>query len=297
LLKLSAVALPLGAAPLSSFAQDGQRNWWDQSAISDQLAALFSTIDGRAIMSSIINLITDPSIPALASSALQSLSGDLTNFQTDLLKALLVITSSPGLLSALLSGSPLSRDQKLALASIRANLRDNPAVGKLFYTAAQLKGTSLLPTYVNGTVQNILPPLQTPIKSTGNSLVDHIINDTFTIQSSPAYGPLATALVAIMEKSTFISFLQTLPPQVLANFIPTNVILGLLLPNDRDPPLSPYEEFLVSTLFNIGVFLFAIITLPAEALTLPVIGLAGLILIGSMVLTFNSYEKAITPNP
>lgn len=262
------------------------------STIQDQLTALFSTSDGTTVKRLTAHFLTDPALSTLASSTLQSIGSSLTSFQANMLKAILRMTSAPDVLSAIISGTPLTSAQKFALVSIKADLHNNPAIQKLISTGAQLKSSSQLPAYVNSAVQNNLSPVPFPT-TLGDPTLDLVIGDFAAVRLSPAFSNLATALAPIMQSPAFISFLQAQPPEVLVNVIPIGIRLALLLPNDRDPGLTDAQRGLLELFIAVGGAILAIVSLPEELLTLGILGLIYALEFAGALLGFDDLFKGI----
>jgi hypothetical protein len=237
--------------------------------IENRLAAVGSSPDAVALRNLIAGLVTDPAVPAFATEILQSASASLTTFQRSLLKSVSIATRDPAILTALLSHTPLSAAQSQSLQSVRNDLGNNAAVRQLLSTANQLKQQApTLAAYVSQAVQSATnPPSPTALPTTlGDSPLDALVRHVFdVIVSSIAFRNVVAAAGPLLQSSDFVPYLQTLPPEVVANFIPPPVEIVLQLPDGVDPlTLDQIKAGLEILGVITGVAVY-VLTLPASA--------------------------------
>jgi hypothetical protein len=209
-----------------------------------ELEAGVSRLDLLTMRNQLATLFTNPAIPALAASTLQNHRDRLTSYQISFLEAIAIMTRDPAALRAKTLGIGLYPSQKHCLESIAQELRKNPAIKQLLSTAAKLKHPSqapLLGNYIAGVVSELVEP--PPISSkTGDAALDSIICDARNLISSGPFEKTSQALIPLMQRQDFIPFLRTQPTELLANFIPEDVRIGLLPPTGSDYPLTTLME-------------------------------------------------------
>lgn len=270
----------LAAAGLMVF---GQKLTWPLTVMADandidaddikrQIAAISAGSDAAFVQQQIINLITDPAIAALATSTLQTGGNTLTGFQQSLLQSILIMTRDPASLGALASGAQLTDGQRQSINSIKKDLRNNPAIQLVIDTAQNAAKNGQLPGFVGQTIANsrINLPFPTPL---GSAALDAVARDIFNAKGSVAAANLTAALTPIIQSPNFISFLKTQQPEVVAGFIPPNILINLLLPTDIDPGILDIVKAGLEILGGIAGLIAAILLAPEELTAAVIVGL------------------------
>jgi hypothetical protein len=253
------------------------------ATFEDQLDAVLVSSNANQVRQLMANLATDPALAALAQTILQNNGTSLTSFQQNLIQGLLTTVPYSAALYALISGTPLTQSQRVALNQLKGKLLANPAVQKLISAGAQLKGgnnADQLQLYVNQAIAGDTVALRTPT-TLGNAQLDAVVADIFAVQASTAFRGFISAIVPLLQSPNFLPFLQTQDPLLVASFIPGNVLIAFLLPGDKDP----FTPAVVNAVLNvIGTILLTIVlfaTLPATVsatiVTLAIIGSAAII--------------------
>jgi hypothetical protein len=204
-----------------------------------QLKALYTHPDTPALFKLLSTIASDPAYPAMATDILTNYGTSLTNFQTSLLQAFQTMTGDPGMISTVLSGQILTKQQGLSFKHIRSTLRDNPAIHMILEHANKLRephNKQILQSYVAAGLP-LTVNFAGPNTTLGDPTLDAVVTDAYLLASSPAFQGLQTPVTSLLQRSDFISFLQKQPPEVIATYIPANILLSFLLPGDQDPPL------------------------------------------------------------
>src|SRR5450631_340606 len=120
-------SLPISATSNSLSRLDSVVNNSGLNDIRAKLEAVASSADAATLRRLTATLLTDPAVPALAQYVKQTYGSILTAFQTSMLNAIPIATRDPGLLIAILAGTPLTSAQRQSLGSIRGALHQNAA--------------------------------------------------------------------------------------------------------------------------------------------------------------------------
>ncbi len=265
----------LAIVPQLAFAQS------NTEALESQLKSLYFNPNTPSLFKLLSSVTTDPAYATMATDILTNYGTSLTKFQTSLLQAFQIMMSDPGAISTVLSGQILTKSQGQSLKHIRSALRDNPAIHLILENAEKLREShnkQLLQSYVAASL-----PLNVnftgPDTSLGDPTLDSVISDVYNLAGSPAFQGLQAPVNAVLQSPDFISYLQKQTPEVIATFIPSNVLLSFLLPNDQDPPLpqSIWDElFLIVPLS--GVLNAVLATISFISLTTAFLSPAGVVL-------------------
>jgi hypothetical protein len=265
--------------------------------IQKDIANLLSAADAAALRQLAATALSDPAWPALAASTLQTTIG-LTSFQASLLMAIGDMTRDPAVISGLLLGGTAQRIQANSIARMRITVLANPAIRKLLYTAKNLRGSKnagLLSNYVAKAVANLSMTLRPPT-TLGSPTLDSVTKDIANLRLSAVYTKLAAGLIPILQEPNFIPYLRAQRASIIATFIPADVVLGLLLPSDLDPPLSDATRGIIEVLVTLASTILAIVLLPEELALGALLGVLALIYgieVGGLILGFDDIFKGI----
>lgn len=246
-----------GLSPTTAFAGTDR--------IEDALTSILTKTETATLKQLIATALTDPSVPALAASTLQTTVG-LTSFQAKLLSGIGDLTKDPGALSAWILGQMLRFQDRASLEAMKDAVMHNAAYRKILYSAKALRSKKNLPTltnYVTLDAATLSLTLHAPT-TLGNAALDSIVGNIANIRNSSVGIKLANALVPIFQDPAFIPFLRKQRESVVAAFIPASVIIGFLLPVDRDPPLSDATRGVLEVLTTIFATVGALLLLPEE---------------------------------
>jgi hypothetical protein len=249
----------------------------DPTTIQNQLAPIATSNDFVIVRQLLAAMLSDPAVRTLASSVLQNDAAQLTPFQSSLLGALLTATQDPGVINVIINGQAPTPRQRALIGQINGQLSSNAAIQVIRTTGAKLKGaqqTNLLTSYVSTAIGNDILPLGT-ISTLGDPNLDAIVQDFANLRNSTLFANIISSVVPILQDPDFITFLHNQPPEILAAFIPADVLIALKLPGDAsNPALTGFLEIVGG---------FALI-LAAGILGIPLLaGLEGLALIGAAI--------------
>jgi len=248
-----------------------------EHSLAAQIAAAGQTPAGVQVRTQLGIVMSDPALPAAAAALLQSDGpgglNDLTLFQQDLLKALIIETSDPTLISAELTGSPLTPSQRLEARQLQSELLKNPAIDTLIKAGKQLRDSSSQLSSAIGTVtagtgviySTLTPP---PTAGRGGSLaLDAVISDVAALRMSSAFSGLALQMEPLFQDPAFPQLLEDQLPLSVASFLPVQDMISLLISHDRDPQLTDIAKAAMEILGGLAGIGAAILLLPEEITT------------------------------
>lgn len=207
--------------------------------LRNQILAIQAIPAWTTVRQLLVDVATDPALPVLTKTTLQTAGTSLTGFQRDFLEALLVMTTDPAALSATITGTPLTMAQRLMMNRVRGTLSENPAIRRLIRAGAGLKGhPAALQSDVDQVIANSrlsVPSLSIP----GNPPLAAVVSDNVAVLNSSAFGQIRQALIPILQRPDFVAFLWLQSPVIVASFIPPATMIALELPSGVDPILPP----------------------------------------------------------
>jgi len=248
------------------------------AAVSEDLRSHILGIQAMPAWTSVRQLlaqiVTDPALPLLAKTTLQTVGTGFTGFQKDVLEALLVMTTDPAALAATITGKPLTKAQRLMMNRVRGTVSENPAIHRLIQAGAQLKGQpAVLQADVNQVIANSrLPVPQLFIPN--NPPLSAVVNDNVALLNSSAFGQIQQAFIPLLQNPNFVGFLRQQSPWTVASFMPRATVLALELPGGIDPPLGP----IVTDVFNLLAGIVTIIALFFDGVVVIVLGIIAVVL-------------------
>ncbi|MHB8354861.1 MAG: hypothetical protein ACYDCF_10575, partial [Burkholderiales bacterium] len=241
----SSLALGGGLATLAGFdtamAREGSNNDTARqiNALNNQFLAIGASPAAISVRQQLARLVSDPALPVLAKSILQSSGTSLSGFQAALLEAVLIMTYDQTALAAVMVGAPLTKAQRITMNRVRGTLQQNPAIQRLTKAGATLKGQpQALQSYIDQMIANsgkVVPSFSVA----GNPALAAVVTDSTTLINSSAFGTLKAATVPLMETSAFLPYLRSQSPLTVVSFMPSKLaITSLELPHQKDPPLA-----------------------------------------------------------
>jgi len=250
--------------------------------LRNQILAIQAMPAWTTVRQLLVNVATDPALPVLTKTTLQTAGTSLTGFQRDLLEALLVMTTDPAALAATITGTPLTKAQRFMMNRVMGTLSENPAIHRLIQAGAQLKGhPAALQSDVDQVIAN--SRLSVPSLSIPNNLpLAAVVGDNLAVLNSSAFGQIQQALIPILQNPDFVAFLRPQSPVMVASFMPPATMIALELPGGVDPILPPLIFTTLQVLGAIAGVILALldfIALPEEAV---------------VVLTVVAFEAAVT---
>jgi len=276
---VTVIAVPLLGGGISSARASGI------PTLRSQMTTIATSAPANAVRAQLANLVSDPSLGQWAAELTVQGGTNLTTFQRDLLKAVETESSFGDVLTKLLNGTPLSADDQMRLAALRQGLSNNPAIQLLRSTGAQLKGSSSLAQDISGVVNTLNGPRQTPTP-TGDAPRDAVLADISSVINGSAFTTLSSSTIPVLSDSGAPAFVSTLKPEVVATFLPPGQAIALLLPNDRDPFLTPTEKAGLEIIEGIAGYIAVIALAPEELTALALVGIAaGIIAAGAQLIT------------
>jgi hypothetical protein len=222
----------------------------------DQMRTLYTDPKTSALFQFLSGIVADPAYPAMARNILTNYRSSLTQFQASLLQSFLIMSNDAGAVSTILSGQHLTKNQIAALKSIREQLEKNPAHQMVLRSASKLKESynkPLLQSYINADLP-FNADLSGPQPSLGDTTLDTMVANVYTLAGSSALQGLLAPATSIAQNKDFITLLRKQHSEVLAGYIPSDVLLAFLLPNDKDPLLPSEVQFaldLIATLMQL----------------------------------------------
>jgi hypothetical protein len=218
-------------------------------------------------------IFSDPALPAAARALIASDGpkgrNDLTSFQKDILEALIVETSDPGVISAELTGKPLSLRQQFRAQQIRSQLILNPSVQTLqragfgLKFSVQLGSDASAVNSSNSTAYAAFTPAPTANHG-GSAALDTALGDIAASRTSAAFNGLAAQLDPVFQGPGITPFLRGQSPLVLANFLPVGNLIALLNPQDHDPEITDVIKSSLEILGGLAAMGAAVLLLPEE---------------------------------
>ena len=236
----AALTISMAGTALASTPASGSQS------LSSQIAAAYRSPSGVQLRGQLASIFSDPALPAAAKALIQSdgPSGknDLTDFQTDLLKALVTETGDPSLVAARLTGKALTFNQWADSVREQIELLRNPAVSTLARAGWQLHNSPQLPADIAAVASNdsvtysaFTPPATA--NQGGSAALDSVIGDIAALRTSQAFTDYASKLTPVLQDSRFSSLLKGQSPLDIASFLPVSDMIALLIPNDHDPAI------------------------------------------------------------
>lgn len=256
-------------------------------SLSGQLVTAYHSSSGVQLRSQLAAIFSDPALPAAAKAVLQSDGptgkNDLTDFQIDILKALITETAASSTLAAKINGTRLSWKQQLEALRLQQQLRDNPAIRTLAKAGRQLARSSQLPADIATVATNnsvsysaFTPP--TTVSQGGSTGLDTILSDIAAMRTASAFTSYAALLAPVLQDSHFPQLLKGQQPLDIAAFLPASTLIALLIPNDHDPAITDVVKSSLEILGGLAAVGAAILLAPEE--------LAGAALVGTGLAIF-----------
>lgn len=294
------LALGGGLATLAGFdtamAREGTNNGTARqiNALNNQFLAIGASPAAISVRQQFAHLVSDPALPALARSTLQSAGASLTGFQTALLEAVLAMTYDPAALATTMVGGPLTKSQNMTMNRVRGTLQENPAIQRLARAGATLKGQ---PQTLQNDINQVIATSSQSVaggSTTSNSALNTLVTDGAAILGSPAFGTLKAATVPLMQTSGFLPYLRSQSPLTVVSFMPILQQIALELPHEKDPPLSSEFIAILSDLGSLALLVAEILDAPEVLTAVVVLRLVGATFLFSSALIYT--EKVFCPD-
>lgn len=250
-----------------------------------EMTTIASSPSAQSAEAAIGSALSSSALASYAKELLTQGGSNLTAFQTDLLKV--VIDSAPyaSLFPALATGAQLTSAQQQQLAGLRHVLHNNPAIQLLTSQGAQLKSNpTALSADIAATAASDTGPYAVPTP-TGDTALDAAVADLSNIfNGSSAFSSFASSVNGVLDDPGAEQFVSTLQPVVVASYIPPAQLIGLLLPNDRDPSLTDIVKAGLEIIGGVAAGIAVIALAPEELAGAALVGVvAGLIAAGTAV--------------
>ena len=253
--------------------------------LANQITQAYQSASGVQVRDQLASLLTDPALPATANELLQAQgpagANTLTTFQVGMLKALIRATEDPALLSAILSGKPLSGGQLFEELLLRAQLSSNPAVRTFRAAGSQLQHSSELTSDISsvaaGTATTYPSLTLPPTAGQGGSAdLDTVTGDFASLRTSADFNNFASQLGPVLAASGFQKLVESQSPLIAADFLPVPELLQLQLHSGGIFTISLFNDIVTGVmdiLLPIAGLVIGILTLPEDITALVAAGL------------------------
>ena len=232
------------------------------SQIASQLSSIADSANGRKAGRIINAPSKDATIGRLSQNLLRSYGVRLTALQRGLLRVNVLLTNrrTGAALSSLDAGKQLGSKQVALLRKAFEALRHNPAIAILKRTGLALRrNPQRLAKYVRQ-LSDSSSEFPSGNAGTNNNSVDSSVHELATVVTAQAVRRFEGSMTRILSSRPAIQYIKTLPPMVLASFVPYKDILAS---NGRTgdklaraavdiPFVSPETNALIDYLMTIG---------------------------------------------
>lgn len=223
--------------------------------IGSRLSAVASSAAGINAVRQFANFATSSDVASAAQFILNTQSPSLTGFQKSLLSLASDLNANSQAIQDQAAGKRLSRPEKLALLRLSVKFSLNPAIQVIHQTGRQLQYSPGLDSTVSGDAAALASPVTVIPPGSGVPQVDSFDNAAGNHATAADLPALAAAVTPIMQDPRFSEFVRHAPPLVAASLIPGDQIWKLLLPQDHDPTVVDWADFIggVLSLVILGV--------------------------------------------
>lgn len=248
--------------------------------IGERLSLVGSSAAGINAEVQFAKFATSPQVASAAQFLLSTQASNLTGFQRSLLSLASDISQDSQAIRDRAAGKVLSGAEQTALTRLRAKIAFNPAIRVIEQSGQNLKHSPGLPGTVASDATGMTTPVTIIPPGSGVPQVDSFDGATGQFSTNANLPALAPRIAPIMRDKNFPDFVKQLPPLVAASLLPAQQIWKLLLPNDHDPSVADWVDFLggVLSLTILGVAGIVAVAAPAA-----VVAIVTLIVVGTTV--------------
>ena len=272
-----------------------------------QFQAAYDSAAGQQVRGQLAAIITDPAVPAIATSLLKAAgpsgTNSLTDFQVQMLRAVQIEAGHSALLAALLTGRPLTLSQRLELPVLGYQFDGNPAVQAFTRAGQQLEHSAQLSSVVSAataTDSQVFSTLTPPssVSQGGSTDIDTAIDEVAAWRTSQAFTTFDTELASALSDPGLVNLVREQNPTVVAGFLSPQQLAALTttslhldaytLPVTPLTPIQTDEFNLAGLTFTLigAVVAFAFFTPPGALI-------AGTILLSLGILAYAAFAVPV----
>lgn len=251
----------------------------DTPTIEKQLSAVASSTAGVNAATQFAKFATSSDVASAAQFLLSTQSPNLTGFQKSLLSLAPDINENSQAIQDRVAGRKLSATERMALAKLFIKFEENPAIRVLERTGVKLKHSAALTSTLNGDAAALATPVTVIPPGSGVPQVDSFDNVAGNYATAANLPALVPAVTPIMQDKNFSNFIRHSSPLVVASLIPADQNWKLLLPNDHDPAVTDYVNWIGGMLGTTILGIAGIISLPETATAAIILVVVGTIIL------------------